>query len=91
MNQENTKRLADLAVSDSGFVFDPHTGATFSVNDSGRAIIEGIKRGLGPSDLVAHLRARFETGGADLARDVAEFLHLLRQSGLLPAAAEDPR
>jgi len=79
------QRLKDLAVSESGFVFDPCSGATFSVNATGLAIIEGLKQGRGPAEITAALNQSFEiVGQRDLRRDLDEFIHLLRQNGLVP-------
>ena len=55
------QRLKDIAISDSGFVFDPYTGNTFSINATGRAIVEGLRLGHGREEIVAMLRERFET------------------------------
>lgn len=77
-------RLSQLAVSPTGFVFDPRTGGTFTVNPTGRVILEGIRDG---QDLAAVARAladRFDAESADLQRDVLEYVRLLRQGGLLP-------
>lgn len=81
-------RLAQLAISPSGFVFDPQTGGTFTVNETGRLILEGVRDGLGLSELAADLDGRFDSGGADLERDVLEYVRLLRESGLLPTGFE---
>ena len=35
-------RLRDLALSDTGFVFDPCSGATFTVNATGLAVLKGL-------------------------------------------------
>lgn len=40
---QNT-RLAQLALSDSGFVFDPNTGQSFSVNQSGLWLLRQFKQ-----------------------------------------------
>ena len=77
------QRLNELAVSDTGFVFDPLSGATFNTNASGLAILEGLKEGRIRDALVADLEARFEVGEADLHRDVDEFVALLRDHGLV--------
>lgn len=79
-------KLADLAISDSGFVFDPVTGSMFTLNQCGRVILEGIKDGRDREQIVAELLATFEVAeGEDLQRDVDEFLQLARRQGLLPA------
>lgn len=81
----DSNRLRELAVSDTGFVFDPYSGFTFSVNPTGRFILEQLKTGLGVDDVVARLREGFETQPSDdPARDVNEFILMLRENGLLP-------
>lgn len=77
-------RLHDLAVSDSGFVFDPLTGATWSVNATGRAILDGLKAGHGREAIAGLLRDQFDVAGADVERDVSDFVARLREQGLLP-------
>jgi len=81
-------RLAQLAISPSGFVFDPKTGSTFTVNETGRLILEGVRDGLGLSELATSLEGRFDAGGADLERDVLEYIRILCENGLLPAGFE---
>lgn len=77
--------LEDLAVSDTGFVFDPHTGSTFSVNEAGLAVLDGLRRGSDRSQLLAALAERFDLPpGVDLERDLDEFLRRLRRNALLP-------
>ena len=78
-----TATLANLAVSPTGFVFDPVNGATFTVNTTGALLIEGIREGLGLDALLERLDARFERGEADLSRDVLEFVRVLQDEGLL--------
>jgi PqqD family protein of HPr-rel-A system len=79
------ERLRHVAVSDSGFLFDPYTGLTFSVNATGRAILERLRAGEGVEDICRALGERFATGqGDDLQRDVREFLLQLREQGILP-------
>ncbi len=79
------EKLSDLAISDKGFVFDPYTGSTFSLNDSGRVMLEGIKRGAGRAEIFDDLAAAFTVGGdEDMDRDLGEFLQRLRREGLVP-------
>lgn len=62
-------RLQNLAVSDTGFLVDPVTGFTFSVNATGRAILDLPKQGRDADGVQAALAERFETGeGDDLDR-----------------------
>ncbi len=83
-----TDRLASLAISPTGFVLDPRSGATFTVNDTGRTIIECLRDGAGLDASVAKLAGSFDSGRADLRRDVLEYVRQLRDQGLLPADYE---
>lgn len=80
-----TQQLKDLALSDTGFLFDPYTGSTFSVNEAGIQILRGLKEGLDRATILAALEDHFEVRGDDLPRDLDEFVLLLRNNGLLPA------
>lgn len=83
--RDGGNHLQDLAVSDRGFVFDPFSGLTYSLNGSGLSILRGLKEGLAMTDLIAALRSDFDVpDGADLERDVVEFVGLMRSQGLLP-------
>jgi len=86
---DSTQRLKDLAVSDSGFLFDPLSGATFTLNPAGRTILDGLKAGKGRDGITQLLKQSFQLGeGVDLQRDVDEFVQMLRQSELLPSDFE---
>ncbi len=88
---EPRQRLLDVAVSESGFVFDPYGGQTYSVNLPGKVILEGLRRGAPLAEIEATLRETFEVEpGADLARDVREFLLQVREQGWVPAGQELP-
>lgn len=75
--------LEHLAISPSGFVFDPLSGQTFTTNEVGRVILEGLRDGEDLNRLVARLTDRFEVGSADLVRDVLDFVRVLQAEGLL--------
>lgn len=80
----DTSRLHTLAVSDSGFAFDPATGHTYNLNATALAVLQGLKAGLAPEAITAQLHDSFDAEPeADVARDVAEFLQQLRQHGLV--------
>jgi Coenzyme PQQ synthesis protein D (PqqD) len=83
----NARRLGDLALSDTGFAFDPCTGATFTVNATGLCVLLAMKEGLAPGAVAERLRARFDAGVADVGRDVDDFVALLRQNGIVDASS----
>ena len=80
---DNT-RFKDLAVSDTGFIFDPYSGATFTVNETGLRVVLALREGSTKRDIENRLRAAFDGVTGDVADDVADFLRALKQHGLLP-------
>ncbi len=82
------QRLKDLAISDTGFVFDPFSGATFTANASALCILDGLKRGDDRAEIVETLKTRFDLCGGDLLRDIDELVASLRLFGIVPADFE---
>lgn len=82
------QRLRDLAVSDTGFVFDPMSGATFNANASALAMLDALKRGLDRAAVVDAVRSRFDVLGAAVGRDVDDLVATLRMHGLVPSDFE---
>lgn len=79
----DTSRLKDLAISETGFIFDPMSGATFTVNAAGACIIQCLREGRRRSDIIARLRNTFTVENSDLDSDLGEFIRLLVQQGIL--------
>ena len=82
------EQLQHLAISPSGFVFDPMTGATFTANRSAMVLLEGIRDGKSLEELTNTLEKGFEQRGADLRRDVLEFVRSLQDEGMRPREFE---
>ncbi len=75
----DAKLVQRLAVSDSGFVFDPVSGHSFSVNETGLRILRLLKEGQDLPSAVKALCDEFLGSAADIERDVLEFAGLLRK------------
>jgi PqqD family protein of HPr-rel-A system len=83
MNHKHN-RLHDLALSDSGFVFDPLTGHTFTINLTGQLALRCLKDGMSPAAIAQRVSEEFATGpDEDPARDVQDFVLQLREHGLV--------
>ena len=80
----HVKRLGDLALSETGLVFDPYTGSTFTVNGTGLCVLKAMREGLDDAAVRDRVKERFDARGADIARDVDDFIAALRQHGILP-------
>jgi hypothetical protein len=77
------QRVRSLAISPDGFVFDPTTGESFTVNATGRAILEGLRDGRPPGELPGLIAERFAVAAEEASRDVDDFLDNLRAFRLL--------
>jgi len=75
-------RIKDLAISDSGFVFDPFSGGTFTLNETGRAVLQALREGLTESQIVERLRSNFECVTPKVEEDVRDFLRTMAEYGL---------
>jgi hypothetical protein len=68
-----------LAVSDTGFVFDPVTGKSSTVNATGIAIIRQLQQQANIKQVISVLQKKFNLIASVLERDVIEFTDLLRK------------
>jgi hypothetical protein len=84
MDPKVLERLKDLAISESGFLFDPYSGTTFTLNNTGKFILQLLMEGKGIEEIEAALRDKFEVGEEDLRNDIYEFVNLLKDNHLLP-------
>ena len=74
----DAKSLERLAVSESGFVFDPVSGHSFTVNETGLSILRTLQQDRHLDTLRADLREEFDVDETTLERDLLEFLGSLR-------------
>lgn len=70
--------LRSLALNPDGFAFDPTTGESYTLNATGLAVLEGLREGLAPDEVVTRLVERFEVSAEEASRDVDDFLDHLR-------------
>jgi len=77
------KILKNIAVSDSGFLFNPATGESYSLNPIGLEIMELIKKNMTEQEICSVLLERYDAEAGIVERDIHDFLHLLRQNQLL--------
>jgi len=71
--------LQRLALNDSGFVFDPLNGRSFSANDVGLYILRFLQHSDDVEALMVSIDRDFNANPADVQRDVTEFSGQLRK------------
>ena len=67
----------NIAFSDSGFVFDPATGDSFSTNPIGLEIIKLLKEGKSLQEIKAGIVKTYMTDDATFEKDYYDFVKTL--------------
>ena len=70
--------LQQLAISESGFIFDPSSGHNFTVNETGLTMLRLLQKNNELEPLMKNLKEKYEVSQQELERDVLEFAGLLR-------------
>jgi len=78
----NTSHLGLLAISDTGFVFDPRTGHSYTVNSTGLTLLRGLKQGLTLPQIRDSLEATHDCS-YDMSTDLGTFIKTLENYQLL--------
>ena len=76
-------KLGKLAINEEGFIFDPETGNSYTVNPTGLFILKCLREGLSEQEIVGRLIQEFEVGEEEAKRDLVDFMEQLRIYGLL--------
>jgi Coenzyme PQQ synthesis protein D (PqqD) len=73
----------EVAVSDSGFVFLPTTGESFSVNPLGMEIINLMKGGKSFNEITAHIAEHYNVDESTAEKDLHDFIEMLNLFSLM--------
>jgi PqqD family protein of HPr-rel-A system len=73
----------NIAISESGYLFNPSTGDSYSVNQMAFKILELIKAEHSTKDMIAKITEEYEVNDMQLAEDLDDFLGHLKQIGLI--------
>ncbi len=73
----------NIAVSDSGFVFNPSTGDSFSLNPIGQEIFQLLKDGKSDAQILEHICQNYQVDRDTIEKDLYDFMKMLGQHKLL--------
>lgn len=71
--------LRRLAMSESGFVFDPVNGDSYTLNPSGMVVLRLLKDGQGFDEIIRHVTCEFDVDSRKAERDISDFIIQLRK------------
>lgn len=77
------QKLSLLAINDEGFVFDPTSGDSFQVSQTGLFILNGMKTGKADEAIAQLLTENYEVTLEEARRDLADFRASLKNINLL--------
>lgn len=73
----------NIAVSETGFLFNPSTGDSFAANPLAAEIIDSLRQGLEPVEIKKRLLEKYDVDPLRLDRDWDDFFKQLRNANLL--------
>lgn len=80
-------QLSHLHLSPQGFLFDHHSGLSFSTNSTGAYILERLIQGDERQVILNSMAQHFDVSPDQAASDLDEFLASLRQNRILAREA----
>jgi len=81
----DTKKLKNLAISENGFVFDPETGYSYHVNQTGLFVLKQLQVGMAKNALIDAIVEEFEVTHDHAQSDLDHYLSMLNSMSILEA------
>ena len=73
----------NIAISESGFMFNPATGDSYSVNQLATEVLGMLKTSQPMIEIKSALQDKYEVSEASLEEDLQDFIAHLQQLGLI--------
>lgn len=80
---KNLKIPSNIAISDSGFIFHPSNGETFTVNAIGSEIIKLLKEDKSYEEIFNFISKEYDVDEQTINKDLSEFLNQLKNLNIL--------
>lgn len=68
----------NIAISDSGFLFNPSTGDSYSINPIGQEIIQLLQDGKSEDEITNHILKEYIVDSSTVEKDLYDFLNMLK-------------
>jgi hypothetical protein len=73
----------NIAISESGFLFDPSTGESYSLNVQGIEILNMLRENKSSTEITDHFTGEYEVDRDDFERYLIDFTGMLKQFRLI--------
>jgi len=77
------KLKSNIAVSESGFIFNPEIGTSFTTNSLGIAILKQLKEKTSPEEIKNSILKSYDIDSITCEKDLDDFLRIVKQFNLL--------
>jgi len=74
---EDYSKLSNLAISDTGFVFNPLNGDSFTLNPTAKIILKNLKENKSKNEILDIIIESFDVARVDAEVDLDNFLSQL--------------
>ncbi|OGP12414.1 MAG: hypothetical protein A2053_04130 [Deltaproteobacteria bacterium GWA2_50_8] len=83
------KLSKNIAISETGFVFDPTTGDSYSLNPVAAEILQLLKNNKSIKEVIASVLKKYEVDEPQLEKDIQDFVMSLEQYHLIEQKNEN--
>jgi PqqD family protein of HPr-rel-A system len=77
------KPKKNIAISEAGFIFNPVTGDSFSVNSMAAEILEALRNGRSEEEILASFTQKYKVEKSQLQKDLQDFFSDLKSHNLV--------
>jgi len=77
------KLKKNIAISESGFIFNPEIGTSFTTNSLGVAILKQLKTKTSTEEIINSVVKSYEIDAITCEKDLGDFLRILNQFNLI--------
>jgi Coenzyme PQQ synthesis protein D (PqqD) len=79
----------NIAISESGFLFDPTGGESYSLNEQGQEILNLLNEKKSNEEIASFMTENYDIGSDDFEKYYFDFLGMLKQYNLMEDDEQD--
>ena len=83
VSELSRQKLSRLAINEEGFIFNPNSGDSYQVSETGMLIIEEMKFGKSEEEIALLIEKKYSVNFEEAMRDVVDFRAALKTLGLI--------
>lgn len=76
-------KIDRMAMNESGFLFDPQTGVSYTTNTTGLEIIRLVKEDQVAEEIKEAIIEKYDVSPEEAERDIIDFMELLKSKGFV--------